>query len=83
MDQESKFLVLVLMTDSFFFCSFVLFFKFPEPIIFPFLSFSFTQGRVLLVLDYLKGYYSNQSIISEMLKPSEDEIHGHFYCNCY
>lgn len=54
------------------------FFTFPEPIIFLFLSFSFIQGRVLLALDYLKGYYRNQSIISEMWKPSEDEIHGHF-----
>lgn len=48
-EREPKSLTLVLMTDfPFFFC------KFPEPIIFPFLSFGFTQGLVLLALGYLK-----------------------------
>lgn len=48
-EQEPKFLILVLIKDFPFF-----FYKFPEPIIFPFLSFGFTQGLVLLALGYLK-----------------------------
>lgn len=52
-EQEPRCLVLVLMTDYSPFLS--LFFKFPELIIFLFLSFSFTQGMVLLALDYIKG----------------------------
>lgn len=56
MEQEPKFLVLVLMTGCFFFLSFKIFLAY----IFPFLSFRFTQGMVVyLLLITLKGYYSN------------------------